>query len=346
MLRGGVSFLGQFDGKRGERACRLPRLNGKLCSGGPRVSVMQSTNLGSRDHFTLIGRLDFSGNRSIAIEREMCPGSVVVFEVAGQNPNQVILVDDDHMIETLTSDRADQPFNERILPRGPKGGHDLLDIHVLNALPEVLAVNAVTISKQKAWCFVIRERFDDLLSGPPSGRVLGHVELDNLTAVVAKHNEAVQQAETHGRNDKEVNGCDILDVVVEEGSPSLRRRFAITRHVPCHRRFSDHVSKQMKLGLDARGAPRWILPGHLPDQIANLGVNPWPANPGGSGLPSPVEPETLPMPTDDRVGLDNDENRPPSLPQSGKPDPEYAVALAQSGALGLLLQDRQLLAKG
>ena len=83
----------------------------------------------------------------------------------------------------------------------------------------------------------------------------------------------------------------------------------------------------------------------LSDQIANLGVNPWPANPGGSGLPSPVEPETLPMPTDDRVGLDNDENRPPSLPQSGKPDPEYAVALAQSGTLDYLLQDYQLLAE-
>ena len=60
----------------------------------------------------------------------MCPGSVVVLEVGGANPNQVILVDDDHVIETFTSDRTDQTFHERILPWTTVRRDDVLDVQV------------------------------------------------------------------------------------------------------------------------------------------------------------------------------------------------------------------------
>ena len=37
------------------------------------------------------------------------------------------LVEDDHVVETLTSNGADYPFDKWILPRGARCGKDLLD---------------------------------------------------------------------------------------------------------------------------------------------------------------------------------------------------------------------------
>ena len=73
-------------------------------SGCPRVSVMQAANLWDSHDLTPTPRLHFSRDRRVAIEREMRPGSVVVFEVAGQDPNQVSLAEHDHVIQALAAD--------------------------------------------------------------------------------------------------------------------------------------------------------------------------------------------------------------------------------------------------
>src|SRR5438093_700609 len=61
------------------------------------------------------------------------------------------LVDDDHVIETLSSDRANQPFDVRILPRTRRRRDDFGDVHAGQSALEDLAVDAVAISVQPAW---------------------------------------------------------------------------------------------------------------------------------------------------------------------------------------------------
>jgi hypothetical protein len=56
------------------------------------------------------------------------------------------LVDDDHVIETFSSDRADQTFDVRILPRTRRRGDDLGDAHASQSPLEDVAVDAVSIS--------------------------------------------------------------------------------------------------------------------------------------------------------------------------------------------------------
>ena len=107
--------------------------------------MMQPTDFRNRNHSTLIGWLDFSWFGRVAIQGEMRARFVVVLEVGGENPNQVSLVDDDHVIETLTSDRTDQTFHERILPWRTVRRDDLVDAHVLDAFSEILAVDADAI---------------------------------------------------------------------------------------------------------------------------------------------------------------------------------------------------------
>ena len=55
------------------------------------------------------------------------------------------LVEDDHVVETLTSNGADYPFDEWILPRGARCGKDLLDPETVDASIEVRSVGLVSI---------------------------------------------------------------------------------------------------------------------------------------------------------------------------------------------------------
>ncbi len=53
------------------------------------------------------------------------------------------LVEDDYMVETLTSNRADHPFDQWILPRGARCGKDLLHPETVDATVEVRSVGVV-----------------------------------------------------------------------------------------------------------------------------------------------------------------------------------------------------------
>jgi hypothetical protein len=60
-------------------------------------------------------------------------------------------------------------------------------------------------------------------------------------------------------------------------------------------------------------------------------------------LPSPVEPEALPVPLDHGLGLDENQGGSPSLPEPGQPDPEDPVPSAKARPFARSLEDRKLL---
>ena len=51
------------------------------------------------------------------------------------------------------------------------------------------------------------------------------------------------------------------------------------------------------------------------------------------------------MPADHRLGLDDEQTRPPASPQTGKPDPEDPISPVDPGALHRALEDGDLLAE-
>ena len=55
------------------------------------------------------------------------------------------LVEDNHMVETLTSNGADHPFDKWILPRGARCGKDLLYPETVDASVEVRSVGLVSV---------------------------------------------------------------------------------------------------------------------------------------------------------------------------------------------------------
>ena len=70
-------------------------------------------------------------------QREMRSRLVVVRQVPGQDARQSGFIHDDHMIETLAPDGADDPLRVRVLPRGTTSSADLL-----NAMPLAVVASA------------------------------------------------------------------------------------------------------------------------------------------------------------------------------------------------------------
>jgi hypothetical protein len=84
-------------------------------------------------------------------------------------------------------------------------------------------------------------------------------------------------------------------------------------------------TEKAKFCLNARDAPQRILSRHFPDQLPNLLVYLRTAD-RSLRLPSPVELEALPVPFDDGLRFDNDQDLPPILPELGENRPEETIS--------------------
>jgi len=62
--------------------------------------------------------------------------------------------------------------------------------------------------------------------------VFGHVEVDDVPAMVNKHDENEEDAQERGGNREEVEGDQVANMVGEERPPRLRRLGAPLRHQP------------------------------------------------------------------------------------------------------------------
>src|SRR5713226_2362439 len=73
--------------------------------------------------------------------------------------------------------------------------------------------------------------------------------------------EHVEQTEGRRRHNEEVDRGEIGDVVLKEGSPSLRRRLRATRHETGNSPLRDVEPELEQLAVDARRAPEdWRAP--------------------------------------------------------------------------------------
>jgi hypothetical protein len=114
--------------------------------GTPRVPMMQAADLRDGNNFPLVRRLDAPWHRRIAIQRQMCPGMVIILKILGQDSVQMPFVQHDRMVQTLPAYGADHAFAVRILPGKRRRNEDLLDAHAFDSLLEVVCVDAIAIT--------------------------------------------------------------------------------------------------------------------------------------------------------------------------------------------------------
>ena len=120
------------------------------------------------------------------------------------------LVEDNHVVETLTSNGADHPLDQWILPWRARGGKDLLYPETVDASIEVRSVGLVSIPYQVPRRRVPWKSIDHLLRRPLGRRMFGDIEMNDTAMVVAKDDEDEQNSEGCGRQSEKVERHQVV----------------------------------------------------------------------------------------------------------------------------------------
>src|SRR5215469_7441665 len=120
----------------------------------------------------------------------------------------------------------------------------------------------------------------------------------------------------------EVDGHQLLDMIFQEGAPSLRRRLATAHHVFAYAGLPDVDAEFEQLAVDARRTPSGILSAQPADQVADFVGKRGSSRPAPPNLPCPEETKALAVPGQDGLGLNNRQRRAPIAPDVGQPGPQ------------------------
>jgi hypothetical protein len=117
----------------------------------------------------------------------------------------------------------------------------------------------------------------------------------------------MEQVESDRWNNELVHGGDVRRVVTQEGSPSLAGRPPLFDHVLGDARLRDLKPELEQFAVNAWRASKRIFDAHPPDQHAQLRLDlrspsHW------TRLPTPIATKADPVPTHERLRLDDREN--------------------------------------
>ena len=201
----------------------------------------------------------------------------------------MVLVEDHDVVQAFPPNGSDDALDIRILPRGTWCNENLLDPESFDAAREVLPVDTVTVTDQIPRCRILRERFDELSSGPFGRGMLGDVEVNDASSVVGQHEEYEQNTECDGGHGEEVDGDEIFQMIIEECPPTRTGWFPVAGHVLGNRRLGQVNAELEQLAVNPGSAPQRVGPRHPANQISDLGVN-HRSTTLVSALPGPVVP--------------------------------------------------------
>jgi hypothetical protein len=90
--------------------------------------------------------LDGPWNRTIHVQRLVSAPAMIIVEVFGQEPPQMSLMQDDHVVQTFTTDAPDEAFDIWVLPGTSRSNDHFFHIHVSYTLPKGDTIDAITIA--------------------------------------------------------------------------------------------------------------------------------------------------------------------------------------------------------
>ncbi len=319
-------------------------------SGGNRVAVMQPTESRQRDNFFAIGgrRRSNSTTGRVLPQSEMSSVFVVIADILFQQPSQVSLVQNDHMIQqsrrTLPTQRSAMPFCQGLRNAVRTGSAPwCLTVETTSAQ------NFESRSKIMKRCGCCRIPMSRAAAARSTKRlVAGHVAVQDLPTVMADDEKAIQDPEGQCRHSEEVHRCDRLAMVAEKCQPALGR----IRILGARLTHRDTVRSEMsKPSLSSspwmRGAPHVGFSATIRkiSSRTSLLIGLLPTSCVGSRNPSPIQPKACTMPANDRLRGNQDQWSLPARPNSSQNDPEQLVDGTQSRTRSLGVESQQLLPK-
>jgi hypothetical protein len=200
--------------------------------------------MGYADHLPITRWLHCTGDRGIPLQGHVGTTGVIILEIRGHESAQVCLVKDNNPIEEFPAQGPDHPFHVGILPGRERGGGGILDAHARDPMLKGGTVNRIAVTDQVARGCIKGKGFHNLLRRPLSCGMLGHVEVDDLAAIMEQHQKTVEQAKRQRRYREEVDGSHVRNVIREQGSPGMRGRFALLWHLLRHGRLSHAIAQE------------------------------------------------------------------------------------------------------
>ena len=229
------------------------------------------------------------------------------------------------MIEALAANRSNHPFPIRSLPRRARCRQNFADTHVSHLFSEVIAKDRIAVAEQEARELGKRKCFPYLLCGPLRGRMSGHMEMQDAASVMGQHQKHVKYLEADRRHREEVDGDQLLGVILQECAPGLRWGLGGAHQVFADAALCDVDAEFEEFAMDAGCTPTGILPAHLADQIADLARKDRSSRLAAPHLPGPEQAKAGTMPGKDRFWLDDGQRRAPVMPEAEQADPQQAV---------------------
>src|SRR5216684_2577194 len=233
--------------------------------------------------------------------------TVVVMGVRFQNPTQMHLAQDNHMIDALAPDRSDQPFGKAILPRRGWRGGLVPDAHGAKSACDNAPIDPIPIADEVVRSLIPGKGLCYLTCNPFCRRICSDVGPDEVSAAAPDDDEGIERVEADRRNNEQVHGGNVWRVVVQEGPPSLAGWPSSFDHVLGDARLRDLNSELEQFAVDAWRAPKRIFNAHPPDQCAQLRFDLRPPS-QWERLPTPVAAKAGPVPTHECLGPDDCEN--------------------------------------
>ena len=135
------------------------------------------------------------------------------------------------MVQTFTANRADDAFDVSSLPRRSRSAEHFFDIHYLDLVAELLAIDSISISQQISRRSIKRKGFEHLLRRPFSRWMSRDVEVHDASSIVCEDNKNEEDFEPNGVDGEEVDGRELRNVILEERPPRLRWWFGASDHV-------------------------------------------------------------------------------------------------------------------
>jgi hypothetical protein len=136
------------------------------------IPMMKAANLCDFDDGTLAPHWPF--DRTLFSECQMRTGSVVVEEVCSQDSFQVTGVQNNEVVDTLASNRANQALGIGILPRTVARGEN---VQRLQSITHLASIHRVPVADQVSGSVSVSKCFHNLLCHPTGGGVLRHIKV-------------------------------------------------------------------------------------------------------------------------------------------------------------------------
>src|SRR5664280_3860136 len=158
---------------------------------------------------------------SVLPKSEMSPVLVVVTNVVLQQPSQVSLIQNNHVIQEIATYTAHPALGNSVLPGTAECGANRLAAHRLHGRDHIGTELRVPIEDQEALrLLAVFPSLVQLQGNPKRAGIASHVAVQDPTPVVADHEEAVQNAEGQCRHREEVHRCDRLAMITKKNQPA------------------------------------------------------------------------------------------------------------------------------